>query len=144
MDRLHLDLGVLGVEPDVRIEITVMMVGALVLVGVLMLAVSRPQLNVLGRLDHTERIAAADEQIVRPRLHIRAIIDENVGLFEVFEVVGGRLPVVRLGAGGDHVGDVDAVAADLAGKVVHGVEARQHAQDGRRPRRCPTAARRSR
>ena len=111
-----------------RIEITVMMVGALVLVGVLMLAVGRPQLNVLGRLDHTERIAAADEQIVRPRLHIRAVIDENVGLLEVFEVVGGRLPVVRLGAGGDHVGDVDAVAADLAGKVVHGVEACQYAQ----------------
>ncbi len=51
-DRLHLDLGVLGVEPDVRVEITVMMVGVLVLVGVLMLAVGRPQLNVLGRLNH--------------------------------------------------------------------------------------------
>ena len=56
------------------------------------------------------------------------VIDENVGLFEVFEVVGGRLPVVRFGAGGDHVRDVYEVTADFAGEVVHGVEARQHAQ----------------
>lgn len=111
-----------------RVEVAVVMVCALVLMGVLVLAVGRHQLDILARHDNAQRVALAREQVVRPGFHIRAVIDEHIRLFEVLEVVRGRFPVVRLGSGGDHVRDVYEVTADFAGEVVHGVEARQHAQ----------------
>ena len=55
-------------------------------------------------------------------LHARAAVNEHVGIFQIGNIGGGRLPVVGFGPGRNHIGDGHFIAADLLGKIIHRVK----------------------
>ena len=57
-------------------------------------------------------------------LHPCATVNEHIGIFQIGNVGGGRLPIVGFSSGRNHVGDGHFITADFLGKIIHRIKAR--------------------
>ena len=124
LDVLGFLLRVFGRKPHVRVVLTSVFarigpIGIMAMVG-------EAQVNAVGCANNGAAEVRGGQGIANPALHVRPVVDEDIGTFDGLDVARRRLPFMRFGSRWAEVRDFNVFSSDFLGKVGHRIEACHH------------------